>query len=292
MRVWRRGTLVAISAVAIGVAALIVLVLVLTNNSKSVQRVAPVARPHTRAHRTTAKPHHVKAPVVHQRVHRRAHRARHRSRPNSILRPWRWHPSEESVVAATKGRWLAVYKLPRATKPLTRLHNPGSTGAPRVLLVHSWRRQWVHVYLPLRPNGSTGWVRAEAVKLLRNPYRVVVRLCTHRMYVFRGQKLFLKAKTVVGKPSTPTPKGTFFIVDLLRPPDPNGAYGPYTYDLSAHSDVLKTFAGGDGHVAIHGTNEPWLLGQSASHGCIRVANPVIRKLERVLPLGTPVLIRP
>ena len=149
----------------------------------------------------------------------------------------------------------------------------------------------MHVYLPVRPNGSTGWVRAEAVKLLRNPYRIVVRLRTHRIYVWRGKKLFLEAKTVVGKPSTPTPVGTYFIVDLLRPPNPNGDYGPYTYDLSAHSDVLKTFDGGDGHVAIHGTNAPWLLGRSASHGCIRVSNPVIRKLERVVPLGTPVLIR-
>jgi lipoprotein-anchoring transpeptidase ErfK/SrfK len=207
------------------------------------------------------------------------------------LRPWRWRPNEESVVAATKGRWLAVYKLPRAKKPVTRLRNPTPVGAPRVLLVHSWRRSWVHVYLPLRPNGSTGWVRAEAVKLLRNPYRIVVRLRAHRIDVWRGKHLLLKAKTVVGKPSTPTPIGTYFIVDLLRPPDPNGSYGPFTYDLSAHSDVLKTFAGGDGHVAIHGTNEPWLLGQSASHGCIRVSNPVIRRLERVLPLGTPVLIR-
>ena len=293
MRVWRRGTLVAISAVAIGVAALIVLVLVLTNGSKSVQRVAPVARPRatpqvTQSHKVRVRrPHQTQVTQSHKPKRRHAH-----VHPQVKLRPWRWKPSEESVVAATKGRWLAVYKLPRAKKPVTRLHNPGSSGAPRVLLVHSWGGRWVHVYLPLRPNGSTGWVRAEAVKLLRNPYRVVVRLRTHRMYVFRGQKLFLKAKTVVGKPSTPTPKGTFFIVDLLRPPDPNGAYGPYTYDLSAHSDVLKTFAGGDGHVAIHGTNEPWLLGQSASHGCIRVSNPVIRKLERVLPLGTPVLIRP
>jgi len=208
------------------------------------------------------------------------------------LRPWRWRPNEESVVAATRGRWLAVYKLPNANAPVVRLHNPQPSGAQRVLLVHATRSEWVHVYLPVRPNGSTGWVRAEAVKLLRNPYRVIIRLRVHRIFVWKGQHLFLSARTVVGKPSTPTPLGTFFIVDLLRPPDPNGAYGPYSYDLSAHSAVLKTFAGGDGHVAIHGTNEPWLLGRSASHGCVRVSNAVIRKLEHVLPLGTPVLIRP
>ncbi len=172
-----------------------------------------------------------------------------------------------------------------------RLHNPDRIGTPRVLLVHSTNRDWVRVYLPLRPNGSTGWVHDRAVRLLRNPYRIVIRLSAHRLYLWRGDRVVLQATTVVGKPDTPTPVGMYFIVDLLRPPDPNGAYGPYTYDLSAHSDVLKTFDGGDGHVAIHGTNAPWLLGQSASHGCIRVSNAVIRKLERVLPLGTPVLIR-
>ena len=189
-------------------------------------------------------------------------------------------------------RSLAVYRIPRARKPVVRLSRFDATGTRRVLLVRETRPpNWVHVYLPLRPNGSNGWIPASAVKLLWNPWRIVVRLRTHRLYVWHGKHLFLRTKVVVGKPSTPTPVGTYYVVNLLRPPDPTGDYGPYTYDLSAHSNVLKTFAGGDGHVAIHGTNAPWLLGQSASHGCIRVSNPVIRKLAKVLPLGTPVVIR-
>ena len=189
-------------------------------------------------------------------------------------------------------RSLAVYHLPRARKPIVRLSKFDSTGTRRVLLVRETRPpNWVRVYLPVRPNGSKGWVRAPAVKLLWNPWRIVVRLHAHRLDVWRGKHLFLHAKVVVGKPSTPTPVGTFFVVNLLKPPDPHGAYGAYTYDLSAHSTVFQTFAGGDGHVAIHGTNEPWLLGQSVSHGCIRVSNAVIRRLAHVLPLGTPVLIR-
>jgi lipoprotein-anchoring transpeptidase ErfK/SrfK len=267
------------------------------------RRAEPVAHPDTRPASQRA-PHpaaragprhvHTRPRSSHprkQRAHVSRPRVRAKARPQTTLRPWRWNPTETSVVAATRVRWLAVYKLPKAKSPIVRLRNPDATGTQRVLLVHSTRRYWVHVYLPLRPNGSTGWVKADAVRLLRNPYRIVVRLRAHRLEVFRDRDLFVNAKIVDGKPSTPTPIGTFFVVDLLRPSDPNGAYGPFTYDLSAHSDVLKTFAGGDGHVAIHGTNEPWLLGQSRSHGCIRVSNAVIRKLERVLPLGTPVLIQ-
>jgi lipoprotein-anchoring transpeptidase ErfK/SrfK len=202
-----------------------------------------------------------------------------------------WRPDGTSLVAGARSRNLVVYGKPRAKRPILVLRNPDPIGTPRVMLVHSQQQDWVRVYLPVRPNGATGWVQASAVRVLRNPYRIVVSLSAHRLYLYRGTNVALSAATVIGRPSLPTPRGMYYVVDLLKPPDPNGAYGPYTFDLSAHSDVLKTFEGGDGHVAIHGTKEPSLLGQSVSHGCIRVSNAVIRKLAHVLPLGTPVLIR-
>ena len=71
---------------------------------------------------------------------------------------------------------------------------------------------------------------------------------------------------------------------------PNGLYGPYAFGLSAHSKALQEFNGGNGQIGIHGTDNPAGLGQSISHGCIRVANDGIRRMARILPLGTPVLI--
>ena len=53
--------------------------------------------------------------------------------------------------------------------------------------------------------------------------------------------------------------------------------------------MLQTFAGGDGQIAVHGTDDTGTIGQSVSHGCVRVANDVILKLS-TLPLGTPVVI--
>jgi lipoprotein-anchoring transpeptidase ErfK/SrfK len=129
------------------------------------------------------------------------------------------------------------------------------------------------------------------VRLLRNPYRLVVRLRAHRIVLWKGQRVVLQGGTVVGASATPTPVGMYYVVELLRPPDPNGSYGPYSFGISAHSNVLKRFAGGDGRVGIHGTNQPGLIGESVSHGCVRVRNDTIRRLARVLPLGTPVLIR-
>jgi lipoprotein-anchoring transpeptidase ErfK/SrfK len=70
----------------------------------------------------------------------------------------------------------------------------------------------------------------------------------------------------------------------------DGAYGPFALGLSAHSDVLTEFAGGDGQVGIHGTNDPATIGQAVSHGCVRVTNDVITRLEALVSLGTPVTI--
>ena len=75
---------------------------------------------------------------------------------------------------------------------------------------------------------------------------------------------------------------------LLQSPDPGGAYGPFAYGLSSHSDALETFAGGDAEIGIHGNNDASALGQSVSHGCIRMDNAAITDLASKLPLGTPV----
>lgn len=295
---------------AIAAAGLIVLALELTGGGLPAKKVSPPLPKRAAKHKATVRPAPkttVRRKIVHRhavlnhklkkaQIHRRAAKAKPRAaarkpighRQGGMWVPWR--PDGTSLVAGTRGRHLVVYRAPGAKQPMLVLRNPDPIGTPRVLLVHSQQQEWVRVYLPIRPNGATGWVQSSAVRVLRNPYRIVVRLGAHRLYLYRGTNVVLSAATVVGRPSLPTPRGMYYIVDLLKPPDPNGAYGPYTFDLSAHSDVLKTFEGGDGHVAIHGTDEPSLLGQSASHGCIRVSNAVIRRLAHVLPLGTPVLI--
>jgi hypothetical protein len=256
--------------------------------SSTTTSATPTAATTTAASHTTAKPpaakktHHNAKPT---RRHRRA-RPHHAGRYRVP-----WHPDGISLVAHARNHHLAVYSQPRAKQPSLVLRNPDGNGTPRVVLVRAHRGDWMRVYLPTRPNGRMGWVRARAVELLRNPYRLVVRLRAHRLVLWKGQRVVLSAKTVVGASATPTPRGLYYIVELLRPPDPNGSYGPYSFGISAHSNVLERFAGGDGRVGIHGTNAPWLLGESVSHGCIRVRNDTIRRLARVLPLGTPVLIR-
>ena len=185
---------------------------------------------------------------------------------------------------------LMVYTHPGAHKRKLALANPTPTHAHLTLLVKQTRAHWIQAYLPNRPNGSLGWVRRSGVRLLKDPWKIVVRLHTHRLVVRRAGQLVRKLPIAVGKSSTPTPTGRFFLTELLKQPDPAGAYGPYAYGTSAYSDVLLRFGTGNGQIGIHGTDQPWVIGTSASHGCIRLYNRDIVWMSQRVPLGTPVRI--
>ena len=231
----------------------------------------PAARPRTR---------HAKRPSAHKSKPRQ---------PHHVALPWQ--PDGTSRVAHVRVRRVLVYRSPRAKRPIVSLAKWDRNGTQRTFLVEETRRNWVRVFLPTRPNGSIGWVRRRAVRLYTTPYRLIVRLRSHKLQLWQARDLLATYPVAVGTKSTPTPRGVFYVVELLKPLSPHGSYGPFSFGLSAHSQVLKQFAGGDGRVGLHGTNEPGLLGSNVSHGCIRVRNDSIRRLARILPLGTPVYVR-
>jgi len=191
---------------------------------------------------------------------------------------------------------IGVFTSPDQPQPAQQfpnpwLYDPGNpaTGVPQTFLVRSQRPDgWVEVLLPVRPNGSTGWVRASDVTLAPNPYRVAVSLGAHTITVTDAHNVIYSGTVAVGAPGTPTPTGNYYLYVLLQAPDPTGPYGPYAYGLSSHSDALETFAGGDAEIGIHGNNDSSVLGSDVSHGCIRMDNAAISDLATKLPLGTPV----
>ncbi|MGI8623880.1 MAG: L,D-transpeptidase, partial [Solirubrobacteraceae bacterium] len=150
---------------------------------------------------------------------------------------------------------------------------------------------WRNVQLPERPNHSSGWLRARDVRLTQTAWRLQVELSRHRILLWRGRRLVSRHPIGVGKAVSPTPRGLYYFTDLVKPPNPNGLYGTFAFGLSAHSKVITRFGAGDGQIGIHGTNDASGLGKNVSHGCIRVADSVIRAYARHLPLGTPVVIR-
>jgi hypothetical protein len=198
----------------------------------------------------------------------------------------------ESVVATAAVPKVEAYRKPDARRPFQTFDHPSSYGTPRVFLVQEDIGDWLRVMLPVRPNETEGWVRAEDVTLATNPYRIEVDLGDYELKAYKHDRMLLESRAAIGTGGTPTPTGQFFTTILAKPSSPTSPYGKYAYGLSAYSEVLNTFAGGDGQVAIHGTNQPSLIGSAVSHGCVRVDNATITKLARLIPLGTPVRIHP
>ena len=152
------------------------------------------------------------------------------------------------------------------------------------------KTRWYRVQLPIKPNGVTGYVRAAAVATGPVRSRVLVDLSARRLTLFRNGRPTLRTTVAVGSSATPTPTGRYYVNQRLIPSDASGPFGPAAIGISAYSTVLTGWTQG-GPIAIHGTNEPWSIGRAVSNGCIRVRNAVLRRLFRVTPAGTPVLIR-
>lgn len=193
-------------------------------------------------------------------------------------------------IATVRGDRIAIFKRRDASRPWKTLASPNEYGAPRVFLVERNAGDWLEVLLPIRPNGSTGWVRAAEVGLARTTLEVRIDPRAHRFTVRDGDRVVRAGKIAIGTWDTPTPAGRFYFTELIRPKDPTGPYGAYAYGLSGFSPKLRSFAGGPGQLAVHGTNDPGSLGTDVSHGCIRVGNDDITWMARNLALGTPVVV--
>ena len=139
-------------------------------------------------------------------------------------------------------------------------------------------------------NGASGWVRRDDVVLGRTAYRIVISTGRRSLTLFRVGRILLRTRVVVGAAATPTPQGLFALYDTV--PVPASTMAPYELQLTAHSEVLQAFEGGDGRVALHGMNGPLRapLGTARSHGCVRLLPTTTSLLARTVPLGSPVII--
>jgi lipoprotein-anchoring transpeptidase ErfK/SrfK len=170
-------------------------------------------------------------------------------------------------------------------------------GGSTALLVTASRvrkgRRWIQVLLPVRPNGSRGWVPESALRIRGTRGRILIDLSARRLTLYRSGRPVHRAPVAIGKPSTPTPVGRrFAIAEQIRTNIPGAFLGPIVMPITGFSETLNEFAGGDGRVAVHGTSLPHLIGRRVSHGCIRMRNRDIVRVARLARPGTPVTIRP
>jgi lipoprotein-anchoring transpeptidase ErfK/SrfK len=200
--------------------------------------------------------------------------------------------NDPSVVATANVPNLPLFSAPGAAQPSSSLRNPNYLGAQLVLLVTGYQPGWVQAYVPVRPNESTAWIPAADVTISFVSDHIVVSLSARKLTLYHDNAPVFSTPVAPGAPSSPTPTGSFFVAYIVKLTDPGNVYGPYAMGTSAFSNTYYSFEGGPGQVGIHGTNQPWVIGSYASHGCVRLPNNAITTVAEQIVPGTPVEIEP
>lgn len=174
------------------------------------------------------------------------------------------------------------------------------TGARTVLpllgqSIDSTGGSWLQVRLPGRTlKGKTppasGWISAANTTMSATEWHLVVNRRARSVTVYHNGQKLRTYKAIVGKGSTPTPTGEFFVEENVRLPG-NRPGAPFALATSARSEVFQEFEGGPGQIALHGlSNVGGSLGTAVSHGCVRMANRSIIWLAKRIKPGDPVTI--
>lgn len=114
------------------------------------------------------------------------------------------------------------------------------------------------------------------VRYVKVSYSITINTKQHTLTLFQDGKVHKVYPVAVGKPATPTPKGTFRIMN--KQVNPGGPYGVRWMGLNSPG------------IGIHGTNNPASIGRSVSNGCIRMQNKAVTELFSLVLVGTIVKI--
>lgn len=107
-------------------------------------------------------------------------------------------------------------------------------------------------------------------------YAITVDISERELRLYKDGSLEKSYPVGIGKMLTPTPTGTYTIIN--KSPNPGGPFGVMWMGLSKP------------HYGIHGTNNPSSIGKVVSHGCIRMYNQNVLELSSKVPVGTVVTI--
>lgn len=197
----------------------------------------------------------------------------------------------------SKAKSLPAYPEPDPdTQPIAQLRsqNPAKQRLNFLVLTameDAEGTSWFEILLPERPNGSKGWVQLDDdIRIVYVDERIEVDLSEFELRYYRDGRLIERFEVGIGQDRYPTPVGAFYVWAHVPQPDPSGPYGNLALGLSGFSPVLSDWPGG-GRSAIHGTADESDKSAKVSHGCVRVFNDDMKKLDHIR-LGTPVLIRP
>jgi len=211
-------------------------------------------------------------------------------------KPSRTAPARPGHVIAhvRPGRALALYSRPFG-RVLTRVGPTTRFGSQRAFGVVTTRRgRWLAVTEAGIGNNRVVWVdaRAGGLRYARTRLQLDVDLSSRTLVVRRDGVPVRRLSIGVGRPGSPTPTGRFAVTDKLAGSNFSASYGCCILALSAIQPNLPAGWSGGNRIAIHGTLSSTGFGGAVSAGCVHARDPDLRYLMRLVPLGTPVVIRP
>src|SRR5690606_24154792 len=118
------------------------------------------------------------------------------------------------TVATATGSEAVAYDAPDGAE-VARFANPSDSGVPAVFLVVQRKDDWVQVQLPVRPNGTTGWIPASAVTLATLHYSLDVSTADRTVTLLEDGEPIKTFSAAIGTGDTPTPLGSFYLTELL-----------------------------------------------------------------------------
>jgi lipoprotein-anchoring transpeptidase ErfK/SrfK len=201
-------------------------------------------------------------------------------------------PPGYATARIRSGRTVALRAKPGG-KTIAKLGSHTEFGSKRVLSVAATRGRWLGVSVPERPNGKLGWIDGRSGALDRGRTKISVRadLSKRQVELRVGRRVVKRMKVAIGRPGAATPTGRFAITDKLA----GNRFGPYygccILALSGHQPNTPAGWRGGNRLAVHGTDQPGLIGAAASAGCLRGADRDLRVLIRRVPVGTPIFIQ-
>jgi lipoprotein-anchoring transpeptidase ErfK/SrfK len=151
--------------------------------------------------------------------------------------------------------------------------------------------EWVQVRALRNRTQVKVWIPRWATRQVWIRYKLKIDISSRLTTVYRDGKVLRRFRVVVGTPSTPTPTGSWYVVDRMHLWNV-WSQGRWALATSAFSRVLKEFDGGQGQIALHarGTlGDP--VGTAASHGCVRFNNGDIAWIAAHIPNGTTIQIQ-
>ena len=191
---------------------------------------------------------------------------------------------------------VQVFSQPDPEKKTTTLiTNPGPFEGSRTLeTTGRMTEEFLEVILPIAPNNSTGWIQQSSATLGETETLLIIDISERKAALFIGEDLILEAPVAIGAAQTPTP-AVEAIIDTIWDRSTSETFLPFLYGqllfgLNKHSEALEDFDGKRPALAIHGTDEPELIGSAVSNGCIRMYNSDIALFAEHVTLGTRVSI--